>query len=154
MSCIRLISIFTICAICFTPLSSAFAQEGAAPPAGTITLQISGIEKLKGELRCRLYNIEENFPSKEEEKMFRLIKLPVESGTASVSIDKLPFGKYAVIVHQDLNANGKMDCHWYGPPAEPVACSNGATGSFGPPKWSDAVFEFNRPELIIPIEFR
>jgi uncharacterized protein (DUF2141 family) len=135
-------------------LSSILAQDGAAPPAGTITLQISGIEKIKGELRCRLYNSEENFPSKDEARMFRFMVVPVAAETAVVTFEKLPFGKYAVVVHQDLNADGKMNRHWYGPPAEPVACSNGATGSFGPPKWSDAVFDFNGPELIVPIEFK
>ncbi|RQV93387.1 DUF2141 domain-containing protein, partial [bacterium] len=48
-------------------------------------------------------------------------------------------------------ADGKMNRHWYGPPKEPVGCSNDAKGSFGPPKWKDAVIELNTNELPVPI---
>jgi uncharacterized protein (DUF2141 family) len=152
MSFIRNISLLILCAILFTP--TAFAQDGAAPPAGTITLQISGIEKIKGELRCRLYNNEANFPSKDETEIYRFLIVPVTAETAVVSFEKLPFGQYGVVVHHDWNNNGKVDKTWYRAPKEPVACSNGATGSFGPPKWMDAVVDLNQNELILPITFK
>ncbi|MBU1636050.1 DUF2141 domain-containing protein [bacterium] len=125
--------------------------QPAAPPAGRLIIQVSGIKKHKGELRCRIYDNEANFPSKDEEKIFRLIKVPVEGDTATILVDQVPLGQYAVILHHDLNTDGKMNRHWYGPPKEPVGCSNDAKGSFGPPKWKDAVFELNTNELPVPI---
>lgn len=144
-----LILALTLLALCCTASAQPLGQP--APPVGRLIIKVSGIKKHKGELRCRIYDNEANFPSKEAEKMFRLITVPVAGDTATILVDQVPLGQYAVILHQDLNSDGKMNRHWYGPPKEPVGCSNDATGSFGPPKWKDAVFELNTNELPVPI---
>jgi uncharacterized protein (DUF2141 family) len=133
---------------------SAHMEDPDEPITGNIILKIEGLKKIKGELRCRIYDSEENFPSKSESKMFRLLVVPVTSETAEIVIENLPFGNYGIVVHHDRNSNGKSDKTWYRAPKEPVACSNGAKGNFGPPKWSDAVFELNQESLDIPINFK
>jgi uncharacterized protein (DUF2141 family) len=52
----------------------------------------------------------------------------------------VPLGEYAIAVVCDENANGKLDMVMGIMPAEPVAASNDARGSFGPPKYADARF--------------
>ena len=126
----------------------------AAPPVGKLIIEISGIKKIKGELRCRIYNSEENFPSKKEEEMFRLINVPVEAETATITVDNIPLGSYGIIIHHDRNSDGKMNKTWYRKPKEPVGCSRDARGSFGPPKWKDAFVELNQHELIVPISLK
>ena len=129
------------------------APEPPAPPEGTLTLQVDGIRKLKGNLRVRIYNSEESFPSKDEAMMFLLREVPVNAETATIVLDKLPYGRYGVVVHHDWDADGKVDKTWYHAPKEPIACSNDAKGNFGPPNWEDAVLDLNQPKLDLPIHF-
>ncbi len=69
-------------------------------------------------------------------------------------VDGVVYGRYAVLVHHDLNANGKMERHWYGKPGEPTGASNDATARFGPPKFRDAKFLIESTELTISVNVR
>jgi uncharacterized protein (DUF2141 family) len=61
-------------------------------------------------------------------------------------------GRYAVLVVYDKNSNGKMDKNFLGVPKEPVGLSRNPTApKFGPPKFSDAAFEYPSSK---PLEFR
>ena len=53
---------------------------------------------------------------------------------------RLPPGEYALSIFYDKNDNGELDTNFIGIPKEPVALSNNARPSFGPPKYKDAVF--------------
>ena len=41
---------------------------------------------------------------------------------------------------QDKDNDGELKSNWIGIPKEPVATSNNAKGSMGPPKYNDAKF--------------
>ncbi len=122
-----------------------------APPVGKLIIEVTNIKKQKGDLLCRIYNSKETFPSKKVDKMFRLITTPVNGETATITVDQLPLGEYGIVIHHDRNSDGKMNKTWYRAPKEPVGCSRGAKGNFGPPKWNDAVIELNQHELTISI---
>lgn len=47
-------------------------------------------------------------------------------------------GRYAIIVFQDENGNGKLDKNALGVPLEPYGFSNDAQGFLGPPSFDDA----------------
>ena len=47
-----------------------------------------------------------------------------------------------------------MDTNFLGIPKEPIACSNNAKGSFGPPKFKDAKFAIAEEETHIKINFK
>jgi len=168
MSSYRLLPVF-LTLVTVLSLSSSAQEEAAttSEPAieetekedaatGTIILRIDGLKKkrLRGDVRCRVYNSEETFPSKEEDQMFRLVVVPANAESLEVVLEDLPYGEYGIIIHHDRNSNGRMDRRWYGPPAEPVGCSRDARGNFGPPKWEDAVFELNQSSLEIPIHVK
>jgi uncharacterized protein (DUF2141 family) len=61
------------------------------------------------------------------------------SGKLSVLLKDLPDGPLALTLFQDANANGRMDMNPMGIPTEPYGFSNNAAGSFGPPKFEQAV---------------
>jgi len=70
------------------------------------------------------------------------------------TVEDLPYGSYAVLVHRDLNANGKMERHWYGKPKEPTGTSNDPPARIGPPLWKKAKFELTEPALTITIKVK
>ena len=70
-----------------------------------------------------------------------VVKINNKKATA---IFDLPFGEYAIAGFQDLDGNGVLSGNFLGIPKEPVGFSRNAKVRFGPPKWNDAVFQFNK----------
>ncbi|MFG6431043.1 DUF2141 domain-containing protein [Roseateles sp. LYH14W] len=60
-------------------------------------------------------------------------------GKVTVVLKNLPAGRLALSLYQDANGNGKLDMNAMGMPTEPYGFSNNASGSFGPPKFEQAV---------------
>jgi uncharacterized protein (DUF2141 family) len=60
-------------------------------------------------------------------------------GKLTVVLNDLPEGPLAFSLFQDANANSRLDMNAMGIPVEPYGFSNNATGSFGPPKFEQAI---------------
>ena len=96
-----------------------------------------------------IYDKKENFgKAKVNEKLnadlvFTGTIIKISNKKATAIID-LPFGEYAIAGFQDLDGNGILSGNFLGIPREPVGFSGGAKVRFGPPKWNDAVFQFNK----------
>ena len=70
------------------------------------------------------------------------IEVPVPAtvtGTLGFEM-RLPPGRYALSVFQDMNGNRKLDTNFIGIPTEQSGSSNNAPARFGPPKFRDAAF--------------
>lgn len=104
--------------------------------AAELTIEVSNISELKGQVMIALYTNGETW----------LGKAARGSGAAAnaekvlVKFADVPAGSYAAAVYQDVNGNGKMDSNVMGIPTEPFGFSNNATGRFGPPKFEAAKF--------------
>ncbi|RDK87136.1 DUF2141 domain-containing protein [Marinirhabdus gelatinilytica] len=96
----------------------------------------------KGTVKVGLYNNEGDWLEKE----FKIVGSKIENNTAKVTFTNVPDGIYAVSCFHDQDNDGVFDMYLGMIPAEDYACSNGATGMFGPPKWSDAKFETKNNE--------
>ncbi len=77
----------------------------------------------------------------------------VKDGIATVEIANIPYGTYGVSAYFDENDNKELDKGLFGIPKEPVACSNGAKGFMGPPKFKDAKFELKDSSETILLKF-
>lgn len=104
--------------------------------AAELTIEVSNISELKGQVMIALYANGETWLGK-----------PAQGSGAAANADKVlvkfadvPAGTYAAAVFQDVNGNGKMDSNVMGIPTEPFGFSNNATGRFGPPKFDQAKF--------------
>jgi uncharacterized protein (DUF2141 family) len=118
-----------------------FAQQN------TLTVNITGISSIKGDVYVYLYTSEEGFPIEiSKAKSFK--KAEVVSKNVSVIFKNLKPGIYAVSVYQDIDANGKINQNFLGIPKEPVGVSNNAEGFMGPPKYDDAKFNLNSNKTI------
>lgn len=126
--------------------SFAFAQSGT-----TLTVNITGVESEKGQLVVSIWPNEQAW--KEKQPLNR-DAVPLINGGGTWKGENLAAGTYAVTVYHDKNSNKKMDRHWYGPPKEKGAASNGAKAqTFGPPKWEDMKFELSGAEQTVEIKF-
>ena len=116
----------------FTILISLFSTLTFAQTRGDLTVKFH-VEEPSGSLFIQL---RDSTGAKIEDRV-----LPIRSTTAQTTFQRLSVGQnYIVYVFQDLNDNGKMDHHFYGPPKEPYGFSNNARGTMGPPDIEDEKF--------------
>ncbi|MDJ0939906.1 MAG: DUF2141 domain-containing protein [Woeseiaceae bacterium] len=114
---------------------------------GTLTVHALGLASNDGNLRFVLFDSKKDF-----------LKRPVRAGVVEIEdqqgtwiVEELPFGTYAVLVHHDVDASGKMERHWYGKPKEPTGASNDPPSRLGPPRFRDAKFSFESATLTLTV---
>ena len=122
-------------------ISFTFFVSIAYAQTGTITVGISEIQGREGAISVGLYTRAENFPETEKSYNGRIIKVTGEKAVAM--FEDIPAGTYAIAVFHDTNSNGKLDKNFFRIPKEGYAFSNNASGTFGPPDFKDASFEFD-----------
>lgn len=122
----------------------------AQASAGNVTVTISGIRSVKGDIEVRLWRGKDGFP-KDDTKAYRRAKVTITDGTASATFTDVPFGEYAVSAFHDENGNQKLDTRFPGIPTEGVGVSNDPHKKFGPPPFSSCRFELIQQEKQIPI---
>lgn len=113
-------------------------------------IRIDEVRELTGQLMIFIYNNEDDFPTKRD-RAIASKKIPVSSASMTVDFDGIPSGTYGIAVYHDENMNDKMDRSWYGMPKEGYGASNDASGTFGPPKFADAKFEFKSTQDTVKI---
>ena len=126
---------------------------GSAVGDGELIVEFSGLENERGRLAAALVDSADGFLARDHIPL-RQFSGPIRAGTAIWVIDNLEFGSYAISAYHDENVNGELDAGLFGIPAENYGFSNNARGSFGPPDFEDARFEFNSPgqKLMIKIQ--
>ena len=127
--------------VCFLVSAVVFAQQN------TLTVNMTGINSIKGKVYVYLYTSEEGFPI-EISKANSFEKAKVLSNRVTVYFKNLKPGTYAVSVYQDIDTNGKINQNFLGIPKEPVGVSNNAEGFMGPPKYEDAKFYLDTNKCI------
>jgi len=100
---------------------------------------VENIKSAKGNIFVGLYDSEGNWLS----KTLKGEVCKIVDGKAKVQFKDIEPGIYGISIYHDENDNGKLDAGIFGIPKEPYACSKGAKGRFGPPKWSDAKFKYD-----------
>jgi len=107
---------------------------------GTIDVEISEINDIKGLVSIGLYSDENGFPDKGKEYKGKEVK--VTGKTFVHTFKDVPFGTYAIAIFHDTNSNTKLDKNFLGIPKEGYAFSNNVFGALGlPPGFKDASFK-------------
>jgi uncharacterized protein (DUF2141 family) len=112
----------------------------AAPPAH-LTITVNGVHSSTGTVFIAVYDSDSSFMNQPQAKVRARSK--ATKGQMTFVIPYLPKGNYAVASYHDENDNGKMDANSLGIPTEGYGFSNDAQGNAGPPKYSQAAFEFD-----------
>jgi uncharacterized protein (DUF2141 family) len=128
------------------------AQDVAAGESrtGRLIVRVAGLQSSEGSLRFVMFATEEDFLK----TAFRAGIVDIQAEQGSWTVEDLPFGDYAVLVHHDIDRDGVMARHWYGKPKGPTGTSNDAPARFGPPKFKKARFLFESPEQTLTITVR
>ncbi|MEO5946429.1 MAG: DUF2141 domain-containing protein [Chitinophagaceae bacterium] len=106
-----------------------------------LSISITGLHNNKGHVLISLYKDGNGYPDKVD-KAVRRAKLSITDKTASISFPGLIAGNYAIAILHDENDDEKMNTNFLGLPKEGYGFSNNVMGSFGPPSFSKASFQY------------
>jgi uncharacterized protein (DUF2141 family) len=110
----------------------------------TLTIEVDGFDNDAGQLVLGVCNKKENFLK--EYAYGDVVK--IKNKKATVVIKNLPSGEYAISLFHDVNSNNILDKNMFGIPSEDYGFSNNAKGTFGPPEYEAAKFNFGQNKLI------
>jgi len=117
-----------------------------SPKRANITVIVTNIGKVKGQIIMTLYNKKADFLHRE--RKFKGAVVKIDSINVKYIFTNIPLGKYAITLFHDENSNGKMDRNFIGLPSEGTAFSNNIRPSFGPPKYEDAMFDLVKDKVV------
>ena len=109
--------------------------------AADLTITVKGVRSGDGAVFLAVYDSGKSFMKVPQAKTTR--RLDAGKGDLKIVIRDLPAGRYAIAAYHDENGNGKLDTNALGIPEEGYGFSNDARGSFGPPQFSEAAFDFD-----------
>ncbi len=118
---------------------------------GTLTVTISGLEPIEGNLMLSLHNGPAGFPGTGETRV-KALMTKVDSDSLEVFFGPIPYGEYAIAIIHDIDGDGKLKSNELGIPQEPVYFSNNVRPGFGPPKFKAASFIIDSPLKTIHID--
>jgi uncharacterized protein (DUF2141 family) len=105
-----------------------------------LTLSVSGLKPLKGDLYISLHNRPDYFQI--ADSAFMKKKISVNEENEILHFDNVPAGKYAIAVYHDENRNGEMETTEKGFPMEGYGFSL-KSKFLGKPKFEQAAFELS-----------
>lgn len=111
-----------------------------------LTLKISNIEKVQGEIIIGVYNQDTNFLK--QGFAIKNYTIKVDKNTAAINITDLPKGEYAITMYHDENSDNECNRNFMGIPKEGYAFSNNFKPKFGPPKFKDCKFDLSENKTL------
>lgn len=107
-----------------------------------LRLTMNGFRNDKGVVRIAITNTREAFEAQKDDPLpFRKVSTTIHNGKASLVIESLPKGEYAIKVFHDENNNNNLDLNSLGIPKEEYGFSNNVRVRFGPPEYEEARFQ-------------
>jgi uncharacterized protein (DUF2141 family) len=106
-----------------------------------LKVTITNLRNNKGHVLISIFKDGVGYPDKPEIS-FKRTKLYISNKTASFDFTGLPSGNYAIAILHDENDDMKMNTNFLGIPKEGYGFSNNVMGTFGPPVYSKASFNY------------
>ncbi|MCF8379708.1 MAG: DUF2141 domain-containing protein [Bacteroidales bacterium] len=101
----------------------------------SLTVEINNLSNNTGKVLLELLD--------GKEQRLLALSAKIEDNTCIFVISDLKPGKYAFKYFHDENVNKELDTNWMGVPSEGFGFSNNAKIKFGPPSFSDMIFDVN-----------
>lgn len=134
----------------FGGLVSGSVLLGKDGGGGRLTVHVVGASNARGLIRVALWNQAKGFPI-DAKKVVTGGSAEIVGGEATVVLENIAAGTYAISSYHDENANGKLDTNLVGIPREQYGFSNGAKAKIGPPSFEAAKFSFDGMEQVVQI---
>lgn len=118
-----------------------------------LIVHFEGMKSDAGKLVASMWQSPAQFLSRQHEPVV-FFNGSIQQRKSTWQIPGLAFGRYAISAYHDANDNGQLDSGLFAIPIEDYGFSNNARGSFGPPDFDRAAFEFEQSgqELTIRIK--
>ena len=114
------------------------------PPAGaTVTATVLNLRAHKGNVVCRLYVSEADFPRGPGGNVRKKVAV-VPGRPTRCTFEGVAPGTYAMTFIHDENDNGKLDKNFLGVPTEGYGVSNNRTYATKAPTWAESKFVVER----------
>jgi len=117
---------------------------------GKLKVVVKNMRSKAGQIGFFLFNSADGFPGHTEKALLSGFVKTV-GNSVEYTFTNLAIGSYAVYVFHDEDNNKKLNTNFIGMPKEGIGVSNNAKGHFGPPKYNDAKFEFDKPVQTVTI---
>jgi uncharacterized protein (DUF2141 family) len=118
-----------------------------------LNLNVVNIKANKGIIQVLIFKSQDGFPE-DIDKAVKSLSIPVKNFSASVVIEDLSPGKYAVSLFHDEDGDGKLKKNSVGLPIERYGFSNNPTLFFGPPSFSKCAFSVGSSPVLIEISLK
>lgn len=118
------------------------------PPV--LNVEITGIKEIQGNMMVAVYDSGEEFLG---QNAVASAIIEVTGKTVRGTLE-IPYGTYGISVFHDLDSNGELNTNLFGIPKEPIGFSNNSQGTFGPPSFKAASFDFRQDKQTIKIEIK
>src|SRR5262245_45275026 len=116
---------------------------GEPVEGATVTASVVNLRSQKGNVVCRLYRSEADFPRSPTGNVRKKVTVVPGRPTRCVFENVTP-GTYAMTFIHDENDNGKLDKNLLGMPTEGYGVSNNRTYAMKAPTWAECKFVVER----------
>ncbi len=110
-----------------------------------LTVKITNIGAVKGEIEIGFYNNPDTFP--DEGGQYKKMRVKVTSKVMKITVE-LPKGIWAVAVYHDENNDKKINKNFFGIPKERYGFSNNVKPVLSAPSFNKAKFKLYRDKTI------
>ncbi|NCJ05945.1 DUF2141 domain-containing protein [Synechococcales cyanobacterium C] len=111
--------------------------SAAAQSRGTLTVEVSGLRDLVGQLCVNIFAAGQSFPEGSgvpgQGKC-----VPITANSIAVQFENLAYGNYAVAAYHDRNQDNQLNQGAFGIPLEGFGFSRNPSIGFGPPSFESA----------------
>jgi uncharacterized protein (DUF2141 family) len=134
-------------------VSGAWALPAQAQLRGNLTVEISGLSSLDGNVCLTVFNDSRGFPS-DERRALNAECVAISAEPLRVTFENLAYGSYAIAAYHDSNMDTQLNQGLLGIPTEGFAFSNDAPVRTGPASFQDAVFVLSQRDTTIQMQMR
>lgn len=107
----------------------------------SLQVEVNNLRNNEGKILLQVYD--------ENQNKVKGIYADIDNYKCVITIDSLTKAKYAFKYFHDENNNDELDSNWIGLPIEGYGFSNNAKGTFGPPTFTDWLFELKQNVYMI-----
>ena len=136
--------------VIFILITSLSISSQTQSKKGNLKIVVNNIKSKTGKVGFFLFNSADAFPGNTEKALLSGFVKTV-GNSVEYTFTNVALGSYAVYVFHDEDSDKKLNTNFIGMPKEGMGVSNNAKGHFGPPKYDDAKFDFNKSDQTITI---
>ena len=122
-----------------------------AAAQNSITVQVTGIDQIEGNIYIGLYNNKIGFTELDYVYKYKIV--PANQRSITAIMEDIPTGTYAISVFHDKNSNGYLDKNFVGYPSEVYGFSNNQRAIFSAPSYESCLFLLDQ-DIQLDIELK